>query len=119
MDALRRASHHFNCHGHRTEDGQHWLRGTVDWAVEQSLRRVVLMAPQVGDWEDPIANLMTALHQKGIATDLVQRNWDTRLFPHARAGFFKFKKSAVALVPGLLSNSDVAPSFRSPLRLVR
>lgn len=118
MDGLQRAGHHFGCDGHRLPDGEGWLGSTLQWAEDHGLRRVLIMAPQVGDWESPLARLMATLQGRGIATDLVQRDWDTELFPHASGGFSRFRDRAFNLLPRLLSTDNALARHGTPLRLV-
>ena len=57
----------------------------------------------------PNADLVAGLRKQGIHVIEVRRAYDTRAWPHATAGFFKFKKK----IPKLLE--DLSPSAQMDL----
>ncbi len=57
------------------------------WIETESLERVVLARPHVG----PAGDFWKGL-ELDIPVDFFVRSWDRSLWPHATAGFFKFRK---------------------------
>lgn len=97
-DGLARAATHFGSRAERLAEGEAWCEAVVDWAHAHRLERVVAVAPHVGPWQGPFEALERALQGRDVELALHRRQWDLDLFPHAKAGYFKFKKA----IPGLL-----------------
>ncbi len=100
-DGLSRAGHHFGTEPVRLPDGADWLAAALDWAGTHRLQRVSMIAPQVGPWQPPIAELSDLLHAAGVHLTCTRRAWDHDLYPHASRGFFRFKK----VLPELLRDT--------------
>ncbi|MFP4281918.1 MAG: FAD-binding domain-containing protein [Opitutales bacterium] len=69
-----------------------WVPSVVAWARRERLRSVRMYEPPVGPWRDRIRRLRVALRRHGIDLKLHRRPWDTLHWPHATAGYFKFRK---------------------------
>ena len=52
----------------------------------------------VGPTAEVLARLEPQLRTAGVRLVQVRRDWDSRFWPHARAGFFAFRKA----IPDLL-----------------
>jgi hypothetical protein len=64
---------------------------------------VLLMAePPIGIWDTVAAELEAALRPHGIQLALQRHWWDAHFYPHAQAGFFRFKKAIPAAIQQLL-----------------
>ena len=73
------------------------------WARGQSLDQIVMPVVPVGTSRDALAPGMRALEASGVAVREVRREWDSFLWPHATAGFFKLKKQIPALVKTMIA----------------
>ncbi len=60
------------------------------WAQKQNLRRVEAYRPFIGPWLDEGLAIERALGAAGIAMTWRRRAWDSKLFPHAAHGYFRF-----------------------------
>jgi deoxyribodipyrimidine photo-lyase len=69
-------------------------------ARSAGVKRIVTPYAPVGPTATALARLAPALAQEGLEIVQVRRAWDDRLWPHARAGFFAFRKAIPAL-PGV------------------
>ncbi|MGJ3241656.1 MAG: FAD-binding domain-containing protein [Opitutales bacterium] len=78
-----------------------WRDGVGTWAFTRRLKHVLVMEPQVGSWHDALAPVARRLQSLGVQLHRFRRAWDTDLFPHATAGFFKFKKQQGSIVEAL------------------
>ena len=65
----------------------------VDWAHAKKLDAVILAEPAVGIWNTVLPGIKAALDPHGIGTYKLRHWWDSHFYPHARAGFFRFKKA--------------------------
>lgn len=87
------------------EPGQWLPRATapeiLEWAAAHHIRRLWIAHPPVGPTRAPLLELAEELRGKGIETRWYAREWDRRLHPYAKAGFFRFKKEAI---PDLLGD---------------
>ncbi|WP_425093223.1 FAD-binding domain-containing protein [Tropicimonas sp. S265A] len=64
-------------------------QGVVDWANAQALSQIVMPYTPTGPAADVIAEVRQAAPELAIIP--VLREWDLQAWPHATAGFFKFK----------------------------
>lgn len=62
------------------------------------VRKIVTAYAPVGPTAEALAKLAPDLGAEGLSLVQVRRDWDSRFWPHARAGFFAFRKH----IPGLL-----------------
>jgi len=70
----------------------HWVQGVVAWAKRENLRAVRCYEPPVGPWRDRMPTLKAALEAANVSLYQYRRPWDSRHWPHAKAGYFRFKK---------------------------
>ena len=82
------------------------IEATVNWTKREELDAVIIAEIPVGLWNKAIPELKAALEQQGIKLYFVRHWWDTLLQPHAKAGFFRFKKA----IPKALSKIEDFPS---------
>jgi deoxyribodipyrimidine photo-lyase len=71
------------------------------WARESGARQIVTPHAPVGPNATALRTLEAALTPDGIRLIRVQRRFDSTAWPHATAGFFKFKEKIPALVGGM------------------
>jgi deoxyribodipyrimidine photo-lyase len=72
-------------------------------AAAQAARAKTLVTPfaPVGPTADALAQATRDLEAEGLRLIQVRRDWDSRFWPHAKAGFFAFRKQIPALLePG-------------------
>ena len=69
-----------------------WEDAVVAWAMRENLRTVRCYRPPVGPWRDRLPKLREQLAQAGVALREYRRSWDALHWPHARTGYFRFKK---------------------------
>ena len=74
------------------------VEAVVEWAVAAQLDLVLMAEPAVGIWDQVVPELLHALQQKSIQLAFKRHWWDEHFYPHAQAGFFRFKKA----IPGAL-----------------
>lgn len=72
-----------------------------DWAKTVNLRHVIMAHPFVGFWDGVRPALSQTLESNGITLTTARHWWDAHLFPHAKAGFFRFKKAIPAALEQL------------------
>ena len=96
-DGLARARAHFSLEPtavsrlRRVED-------IVGWATAGSIDTVICAAVPVGPARDRIDALRTELAAVGKSLLELRRRWDQQAWPHARHGFFRFKKHIPAIL---------------------
>lgn len=73
----------------------------VDWARAGGVEQIVAPFAPVGPAASALAALQRALNDDGIVLVQVMRDWDRAAWPHATAGFFKFKAQIPNLIRGL------------------
>lgn len=78
------------------------LDAVVEWAVAEQLDLVLMAEPAVGIWDQVIPELHYALEQKSIQLAFKRHWWDEHFYPHAQAGFFRFKKAIPAALDQLV-----------------
>ena len=79
------------------------LPEVVQWAREQALDTLLVAEPPIGLWTDLLPQLEDLLRQLGIQLVVQRHWWDEHFYPHARAGFFRFKKAIPAAIDRLRS----------------
>lgn len=70
----------------------------ADWAVGLSARQIATLYAPVGPVADDLATIEAALAQRGIPLIRLRKPFDTRAWPHATHGFFRFKEKIPALL---------------------
>ena len=95
-DAARRAEASFGTAAERLETGA-WAASAADWVHRHGLRRVHLLRPATGPWRESLDRLRPTL-PAGVTIVEEVRPWDRGLWPHATAGFFRFRQRIPAAV---------------------
>jgi deoxyribodipyrimidine photo-lyase len=72
------------------------LTDIANWHEANDLSIVEIIAPHIGPLSEPLRNLIASLSQTRVSVALLQRSWDTKLYPLCDKGFFtlweRFKK---------------------------
>jgi deoxyribodipyrimidine photo-lyase len=90
--------------GHRSDEdmpspfGADNLAALVDWAQGAGLRQIVTPHAPNGPIATLLARLDPLLTAQGIALIRARRDWDSRAWPHATHGFFRFREAIPALI---------------------
>jgi deoxyribodipyrimidine photo-lyase len=79
----------------------------IAWARSTGARQIVTPYAPVGPNAAALKTIETALAPDGIRLVRLQRPFDSSAWPHATAGFFKFKDKIPTLVAGLKGISSV------------
>ncbi|MGF1582158.1 MAG: FAD-binding domain-containing protein [Gemmataceae bacterium] len=91
LDCQKRVQEHFGISFELLE-GNDPAAEVVDWCQREQLAGVVTLKPCQGPWREVAFQINASLKQANLDTTEVRRNWDKELHPHARAGYFGFKK---------------------------
>jgi hypothetical protein len=94
-DGLQRAVAHFGGAAERIN-----LDQVVAWAKSLAVEEVVTAYAPQGLVRWSLDLLQQQLAQEGIRLVRLQRRFDARVWPHARAGFFKLKEKIPSLIVG-------------------
>ncbi|MEL6168005.1 MAG: FAD-binding domain-containing protein, partial [Pseudomonadota bacterium] len=78
----------------------------TDWAAKHGCRQIVLAYPPTGPIADRMGAAQPALENAGLPLVRLIRPYDALAWPHATAGFFKFK----AKIPHLISDLNLRPA---------
>ena len=79
-----------------------WVPSVVTWARNENLKSVWMVQPTVGPWKDATERLRKALKAGNIKLFEYRNQWDSVHWPHAGAGFFKFRKGLRERMEGLV-----------------
>ncbi|MGR3503360.1 FAD-binding domain-containing protein [Pseudaestuariivita sp.] len=82
-------------------DALEGAEGIVAWAKSSGLSQVVTSYPPVGPVADVVRVAARELEGAGVAVTCLRRDYDSRAWPHATAGFFKFKTKIPKLLDAL------------------
>ncbi len=74
------------------------------WASEAAVEQIVTPYITRGPMHDWVTEAASALATRGITLCEWRRNWDSAIWPHATAGFFKVKRQ----IPRILSQMELA-----------
>lgn len=77
------------------------IEALTDWARGTGARQIVTPHAPVGPNATTLRTLEAALKPDGIRLVRLQRPFDSAAWPHATAGFFKFKEKIPAMIGGL------------------
>lgn len=77
------------------------LPEVVQWAQNQNIDVLLMAEPSIGMWSDVLAELAAVLSCSGIQLVYQRHWWDQHFYPHAQAGFFRFKKAIPAAIDQL------------------
>ncbi len=94
-DAGARAAKHFNA-AYTPLGSSDWRAALHAWYAQNKLNGILVMAPATGPWKSLLEDYHKTHPEQPI--HFARRAWDTALWPHARAGFFKFKSKLPALL---------------------
>jgi deoxyribodipyrimidine photo-lyase len=83
--------------GHDAFGGDH-PGAVADWAAQAGLRLVVTPHAPVGPVADLLTRLEPHLAKRGVTLIRARRPWDSRAWPHATHGFFRFRDAIPALI---------------------
>lgn len=103
QDGLARATVHFGAPARATTPAE-----VAHCAEAAGARAVVMPWAPVGWTAEALAPLRPALAARGIALHVLRRDWDSRCWPHATAGYFGFRERIPAFCEELL-RSPAAP----------
>nr|WP_246462602.1 FAD-binding domain-containing protein [Pelagicoccus albus] len=78
----------------------------ASWISQNGLKHVYYSQPKVGFWSDQWPNIHNAISDAGAEAHPFRLSFENRLFPHATAGFFKFRKRLPALLSELQDEAD-------------
>jgi deoxyribodipyrimidine photo-lyase len=95
-DGIARAGAHFATHAELLE-----ARDIARWARGLGVDEVVTGYAPVGPTARLLESLQGELADAGLRLVRLQRRFDVRAWPHARAGFFKLKEKIPALIMGI------------------
>jgi deoxyribodipyrimidine photo-lyase len=98
-DAAHRAEARFSRAADRL-DPAGWTASALDWIQRHRLRSVHVAYPATGPWRDSLERLRHALPAE-VALVEELRSWDRELWPHATAGFFRFRQRIPEVVKRL------------------
>jgi deoxyribodipyrimidine photo-lyase len=77
------------------------LPEVLQWAQERDLDVLLIAEPPIGLWTPLLPELAAALRREDIRLVVQRHWWDEHFYPHARAGFFRFKKAIPAAIDHL------------------
>ena len=103
-DTAKRVRTHFGCNTEVTARLD--AASLVAAAQARGLRQIATPYTPIGPVADALARIGPVLAGEGISLNPVRRAWDERFWPHAKRGFFPFKKRIPALLreEGLLGD---------------
>jgi deoxyribodipyrimidine photo-lyase len=96
-DGLRRAQ----CHCAAPDAGVLDEAGVVDWARALGVREIVTGFAPIGETSAALDALAHKLAAAGMRLTRLRRKWDEIAWPHATAGFFRFRE----IIPDLVALS--------------
>ncbi|MFT5623306.1 MAG: deoxyribodipyrimidine photo-lyase [Bacteroidia bacterium] len=77
------------------------LDAVVAWAEQANIDVLLMAEPSIGIWNQVLPELQHALRNKEIQLVCQRPWWDDHFYPHAQAGFFRFKKAIPAAIQQL------------------
>ena len=82
----------------------HTTPDTLDDALKAAgLKQIITPYMTQGPLYDLLTKRQKQLGQQGVQLTELKREWDTLVWPHAKAGFFRVKKQIPAVLSGLVS----------------
>ena len=100
-DASARASRHFGCEAKLVDAIE--PSSMIEHARSTGAKAVVTATAPVGPVADALRALDQDLAAAGLPLIFLRRSWDQRFWPHARKGYFNFRK----FVPDLLAEEGL------------
>jgi deoxyribodipyrimidine photo-lyase len=86
------------------------LDAVVAWAEQANIDVLLMAEPSIGIWNQVLPELQHALRNKEIQLVCQRPWWDDHFYPHAQAGFFRFKKAIPAAIQQLNRGSHFPPT---------
>jgi hypothetical protein len=86
------------------------LDAVVAWAEQANIDVLLMAEPSIGIWNQVLPELQHALRNKEIQLVCQRPWWDDHFYPHAQAGFFRFKKAIPAALQQLNRGSHLPPT---------
>ena len=77
------------------------IDAVVAWAEQANITVLLMAEPSIGIWNQVLPELQQALRIKDIQLVCQRHWWDDHFYPHAQAGFFRFKKAIPAAIEQL------------------
>ena len=77
------------------------IDSVVAWAEQANITVLLMAEPSIGIWNQVLPELQQALRNKDIQLVCQRYWWDDHFYPHAQAGFFRFKKAIPAAIEQL------------------
>lgn len=77
------------------------LTEVIEWAQGANIDFLLMAEPPIGIWNQVLPTLENELRKKGIELVCQRHWWDEHFYPHAQAGFFRFKKAIPAAIDQL------------------
>ena len=77
------------------------IDSVVAWAEKANITVLLMAEPSIGIWNQVLPELQQALRNKDIQLVCQRYWWDDHFYPHAQAGFFRFKKAIPAAIEQL------------------
>ena len=77
------------------------IDSVVAWAEQANITVLLMAEPSIGIWNQVLPELQQALRIKDIQLVCQRHWWDDHFYPHAQAGFFRFKKAIPAAIEQL------------------
>jgi deoxyribodipyrimidine photo-lyase len=93
-DGLQRASRYYSV---EAQAGSLGAEGVAAWAKALGVKEVVTPYAPIGLISWALDDLATSLAGEGVRLVRLRRGFDSRAWPHAKAGFFKFKFYTITL----------------------
>lgn len=98
-DACQRAQKHFSVTPHRIETIS--AAAVIECARAAGVDTILTADAPIGPVADAVNALEAEIEQAGLSLIRVRRPWDAAAWPHAKRGFFPFKKKIPALLKKL------------------
>tara|TARA_B110000196_G_scaffold132399_1_gene114579 strand:- start:303 stop:1499 length:1197 start_codon:yes stop_codon:yes gene_type:complete len=86
------------------------IDAVVAWAEQANIDVLLMAEPSIGIWNQVLPELQLALRNKDIQLVCQRHWWDDHFYPHAQAGFFRFKKAIPAALQQLNRGSHLPPT---------
>ena len=86
------------------------IDAVVAWAEQANIEVLLMAEPSIGIWNKVLPELQQALRNKKIECVCQRPWWDDHFYPHAQAGFFRFKKAIPAAIEQLTIGAHLSPS---------
>lgn len=101
-DAMQRAASHWNCETTQLTANTD-ARGILEWAARSQIEQLIIPWIPVGPARDHFDGMLGELEAGGLRVCRLRRDWDSLCWPHAKAGFFRFRKAIPQLMNELIS----------------